>query len=124
VAATGVFLGAIALGWALLAAGATNVVILAVGIAVLDLGIQGQHILNQTLIFELRPEARSRLTTAYMAGNFLCAALASAGAAVAWSSGGWGAVCGLGGVLSVLALAVWAVTRFVVTPHALTESEH
>ena len=33
-----------------------------------------------------RPDARSRLTTAYMACNFLCGALGSAGASLAWSA--------------------------------------
>ncbi len=105
--ATGFFLTAIALGWALIALGRTQVVLLIVGIMVLDLGIQGQHILNQTVIYALRPDARSRLTTAYMTGNFLCGALASAGADFAWRSAGWLAVCALGGALSVLAMLVW-----------------
>ena len=105
--ATGAFLAAIALGWVLCALGGTQVVLLVLGIVVLDLGIQGQHILNQAIIYELRPEARSRLTTAYMTGNFLSGALASAAADLAWRSGGWPAVCALGGGLSVLALGVW-----------------
>jgi predicted MFS family arabinose efflux permease len=109
--ATGMFLAAIALGWALLALGSTSVPLLIVGIAVIDLGIQGQHILNQTLIYELRPEARSRLTTAYMTGNFLCGAAGSAVAGVVWSGGHWGGVCALGGVLSLIALAVWVASR-------------
>ena len=105
--ATGFFLTAIALGWILAALGGTQVVVLIVAIIVLDLGIQGQHILNQTIIYALRPDARSRLTTAYMTGNFLCAALASAATDLAWRSGGWSAVCALGGALSVLAMLVW-----------------
>jgi len=109
--ATGLFLAAVALGWVLLAIGAGSVVVLVAGIAVLDLGIQGQHILNQTVIFARRPEARSRLTTAYMTGNFLCGAIASALAAFVWDGGGWGAVCLLGGGCSVVALVVWAAGR-------------
>jgi len=105
--ATGFFLAAIALGWVLCALGKTEVLLIIAGIVVLDLGIQGQHILNQTMIYALRPEARSRLTTAYMTGNFLCGALASAGTDLAWRSGGWLAVCALGGGLSILALLAW-----------------
>lgn len=105
--ATGFFLSAIALGWGLCSLGGTRVVLLIAGIIVLDLGIQGQQILNQTIIYALRPEARSRLTTAYMAGNFLCGALASAATYLAWRDGGWLAVCTLGGALSLLALLVW-----------------
>jgi predicted MFS family arabinose efflux permease len=111
VAATGVALAAIAGGWALAALGSTSAVLLLVGIAVLDLGIQGQQILNQTLIFSLRPEARSRITCAYMTGNFAVGAIASAAAAAVWDAGHWGAVCALGGGLSALALLVWLAAR-------------
>ena len=110
--ATGLFLAAIALGWGLLALGSRTVSVLLLGIVLLDLGVQGQHILNQTIIYELRPDARSRLTTAYMTGNFLCGALGSAAAALVWQSGHWGAVCALGGGMSLLAGAVWLSERF------------
>jgi predicted MFS family arabinose efflux permease len=105
--ATGFFLAATIIGWVLSALGGAQVLLLIAGILLLDLGIQGQHILNQTIIYTLAPEARSRLTTAYMTGNFLCAALASAATTVAWRGGGWHAVCALGGMLSMLGMLVW-----------------
>jgi len=108
--ATGFFLAAIALGWGLCALGRSQVVLLIVAIMMLDLGIQGQHILNQTIIYSLRPDSRSRLTTAYMTGNFLCGALGSAATYLAWRGGGWLAVCALGGGLSALAMLVWLGT--------------
>lgn len=114
--ATGLFLAAIAGGWALVAAGSSNVVPLIIGLVLLDLGIQGQHILNQTLIYGLRPEARSRLTTAYMTSNFACGAIASAAAAAVWSAGGWGAVCALGGGLAAVGLLVWLAGRAQLVP--------
>jgi MFS family permease len=100
------------------------VVLLIVGIALLDLGIQGQHILNQTIIYGLRPEARSRLTTAYMTCNFACGAIASAGAAAAWDAGHWGAVSTLGGGLSLIALAIWAAGRVRLLPDVRARAEH
>ncbi|MEA2372586.1 MAG: hypothetical protein QOH12_2980 [Solirubrobacteraceae bacterium] len=105
--ATGAFLGAILLGWGLLALGQTSVAWLIAGLVVLDLGVQGQHILNQTLIYELRPQARSRLTTAYMSGNFLAGALASAATVSAWELGGWLAVCGFGATLAFIGVLAW-----------------
>ncbi len=105
--ATGLFLGAILLGWGFLALGQTSVAWLIAGLVVLDLGVQGQHILNQTLIYELRPEARSRLTTAYMGGNFFAGALASAATVSAWELGGWLAVCGFGATLAFTGVLVW-----------------
>jgi predicted MFS family arabinose efflux permease len=109
--ATGLFLVAVLAGWGLLALGSSDVVVLIVGIAVLDLGIQGQHILNQTVLFARRPDARSRLTTAYMTGNFTCGAIASAASAAVWSSGGWGAVCALGAACAGVSLVVWTLGR-------------
>jgi predicted MFS family arabinose efflux permease len=107
-AATGAFLVAIAAAWGLLALGRTSLAALIAGVVLLDLGIQGQHILNQSTIYALRADARSRVTTAYMASNFLFGALGSAGASLAWSAGGWGAVSALGIGLAVLGLLVWA----------------
>ena len=52
------------------------------GIVMLDLGIQATQILNQSVIFRLRPEARSRLNTAYMTCYFAGAVTGSAGAVV------------------------------------------
>ena len=69
------------------------------GIVVLDLGIQANQILNQSVIFRLRPEARSRLNTAYMTCYFAGAVSGSAGASFAWERGGWGAVSVAGGTV-------------------------
>jgi predicted MFS family arabinose efflux permease len=108
-AATGAFLLAIAISWILIALGATSLAALIAGIVLLDLGIQGQHILNQSTIYALAPDARSRVTTAYMANNFAWGALGSAGASWAWSAGGWGAISALGGGLAVIGLLAWGV---------------
>jgi predicted MFS family arabinose efflux permease len=113
---TGMFLLAISAGWVLLAAGSRSVVVLIIGIAILDLGIQGAHILNQTLIYEIRPQARSRLTTAYMTFNFACGAISSAAAAAIWNSDGWSGVCLLGGGCSAAALLVWLAGRVRLVP--------
>ncbi|HWI71781.1 MAG TPA: MFS transporter [Baekduia sp.] len=108
-AATGLFLLAIAVAWVLLALGGDALAPLIAGVVLLDLGIQGQHILNQSTIYTLAPDARSRVTTAYMSSNFLFGALGSAGASLAWSAGGWGAVSALGLGLAAIGLVAWAV---------------
>lgn len=43
---------------------------LIVGVILLDLGVQAGHVLNQTRIYSLLPEARSRLNTVYMVSFF------------------------------------------------------
>jgi hypothetical protein len=73
----------------------------------IDLGVQGQHILNQSTIFGLRPDTQSRVNTAYMTSNFVWGAIGSAGAAAAWSAGGWHAVCAIGGAIALIGLAGW-----------------
>ncbi|MFZ1994505.1 MAG: MFS transporter [Solirubrobacteraceae bacterium] len=96
--------------WGVMALGRTSVVALIAGIALLDLGAQGVHISNQSAIYALRPEARSRLTTAYMVAYFLGGAALSAITSSLYGSAGWGGICILGGVTALLALVVWAVT--------------
>jgi predicted MFS family arabinose efflux permease len=106
-AASGGFWLAVLGGWGLLALGTTSVVALLAGLVLLDLGVQGQHILNQSTIYALAPDARSRVTTAYMGNNFLWGAAGSAAGGVAFAAGGWGAVCALGAGFSVIALGFW-----------------
>jgi predicted MFS family arabinose efflux permease len=97
----------LALSWAILAAGRSSAILLIIGIAILDLGTQSLHISNQSAIYALAPEARSRLTTAYMVSCFAGGALLSGLASTLWSSGGWSAVCLVGGATAVGGLLVW-----------------
>ena len=97
--------------WGVMALGRTSVVALIAGIGVLDLGVQGIHISNQSAIYALRPEARSRLTTAYMVAYFLGGAALSAITSSLYGSEGWGGVCVLGGATALAALVIWAVTE-------------
>lgn len=84
-----------------------TLIVLIIGIILLDMGVQGTQILNQSAIYQLRPEARSRLTTAYMTCYFMGGAAGSAGAAYAYSIGGWQAVTILGAAMPLLALLYW-----------------
>jgi hypothetical protein len=71
------------------------------------LGSQGTHISNQSVFYRLRPEARSRLNTAYMASYFAAGSTGSALAALVYSQRGWGPVCLLGAVFPAAGVAVW-----------------
>lgn len=84
-----------------------HVVAIIVGIVILDLGVQGTQILNQGTIYSLRPEARSRLTTAYMTCFFLGGALGSAVAAAAFSHYGWTGVTIAGGSFGAIGFLFW-----------------
>jgi len=79
---------------------------LVLGVILLDVGVQAAHISNQTLVFSLRPEARSRLNTVYMTGYFTGGSIGSVVGGLAWMHFGWLGVCAVGGALVALALVV------------------
>lgn len=79
---------------------------LVIGVILLDVGVQSAHISNQTLVFSLRPEARSRLNTVYMTGYFTGGSLGSVIGGVAWMHFGWTGVCVVGAAFVALALAI------------------
>jgi len=76
---------------------------LVVGVIALDVGAQMMQVANQTRIFGLGVEARSRLNTVYMTMYFIGGALGSALASVAWSRWQWDGVCAL--AIGLIALA-------------------
>jgi len=109
--ALGVSLLTVLAGWGLLAFGGSSLRALIIGIIVLDLGIQAAHISNQTAIYQLRPEARSRLTTAYIVAMFLGGIAGSSLSTTLYASDGWTAICALGAVLATAAILFFAATR-------------
>lgn len=109
--ATGVFLLLVAAAFALMGFWPHSVLVIVAGVVLLDTGVQGTQILNQSSIYELAPEARSRITTAYMSGYFAGGAFGSALAAYAYSVGGWNAVAVAGVVLPLLAFVYWLSER-------------
>ena len=108
---TGGFLLTTISSWVLLYWGQWSLVAFAIGVVLLDLGIQGTHISNQSEVYRLSAEARSRLTTGYMASYFFGGACGSASSAVAYGMGGWPAVVALGSAVSILCAVIWAVTE-------------
>ncbi|WP_261989920.1 MFS transporter [Hymenobacter puniceus] len=86
------FLGA----YLLLGFGGTYLVGLVVAVVILDVGQQMTHISNQTRIFMLLPEARSRLNTVYMTGCFIGASAGSFLGGLAWDHFQWPGVCSVG----------------------------
>ncbi|ORI20540.1 MFS transporter [Rhodococcus sp. 1163] len=104
---TGWFVALTALSFVLVALGEHNVFLLAAGVALLDLGIQGTHISNQSLFYPLRPDARSRLNTAYMTTYFTAGSIGSALSVLAYTQAGWTGVCVLGAGFPTIGFGLW-----------------
>ena len=112
VTATTVAAGVLLAGsFALLWAGRTSLAALIIGIVVLDMGTQGMQITNQAVIYALRPDARSRINSAYMVCYFLGGAAGSLAAGALYGTHGWAGVCLLGAGLGVLTLAMSVYDR-------------
>ncbi|WP_040456400.1 MFS transporter [Kribbella catacumbae] len=78
---------------------------LAIGAIVLDLAVQAVHVSNQSRIYELRPEAGSRLIGGYMVFYSVGSGLGAILSTALYSRSGWVAVCLLGATFSLGALA-------------------
>jgi predicted MFS family arabinose efflux permease len=77
------------------------------GVIMLDVGVQSGHVSNQTRIYNLLPEARSRMNMAYMICYFTSGALGSYAGSVVWQRFGWAGVCGLGCLLLLAGCVVY-----------------
>ncbi|WP_413584120.1 MFS transporter [Bdellovibrio sp. HCB274] len=86
-------LGVLALSVLILWGSGASIIGLIIGIFILDFGIQAAHIGNQTRVFALRADARSRLNTVYMFSYFMGGALGSLLGSYAWNAGQWQGVC-------------------------------
>jgi predicted MFS family arabinose efflux permease len=82
---------------------------LIVGVLLLDIGMQGTHVSNQTRIYAVLPEAKSRMNMVYMFVYFLAGAIGSLAGAKAWQVFGWTGVCGLGFVATLAVLVTYAI---------------
>ncbi len=108
-----VLLVANVLAFLLMIPGVTHIPWIIAGIVILDAGVQGTHITNQSEIYHLSPEARSRLTTAYMTSYFTGGAIGSATSAAVYSSDGWIGVCLLGLAYAAVAVIFWVMEQLV-----------
>ena len=65
--------------------------------------MQGLQVTNQSIIYRLAPDARSRINSAYMVCYFAGGALGSAVGSSVYQSHRWAGVCVLGAVVGVVA---------------------
>lgn len=107
---TGITSALLALSWLPLKLGDHSVFILVSGILLLDFAVQGLHITNQSEIYRLRPDAHSRITSAYMASFFAGGVFGSAASSIAYAHFGWDGVCIVGAAFGVVATVRWLFT--------------
>lgn len=77
---------------------------LVIGALLMDACIQAIHVTNQSVIYDLLPKARSRLTTVYMTTFFIGGALGATAGSHAYHQWGWTGACAIAAVFSLFGL--------------------
>lgn len=106
-AITGLMIGLTFFSFVVFGLSAQSLVGIAIGVLLMDIGVQAGHISNQSRVFWLLPEARSRLQTVYMFAYFTGGALGSLIGSWAWDNWGWPGVCFSAMGMMLLAAGVW-----------------
>ncbi|MBO7702026.1 MAG: MFS transporter [Eggerthellaceae bacterium] len=109
--ATGAFLALCAATMALALPARAHVGAIVAVAAVYSFAIQGVGVLNQTRLFSYAPEMASRLNTAFVVNNFVCAATGSALSSVLWNACGWTGISLGGFAACFVATIVWFCSR-------------
>ncbi|ENX39623.1 MFS transporter [Acinetobacter courvalinii] len=102
------------LSWIFFYFGQTVLVSYILGFALIQLALALVHTSNQSIIFRLRPDAKSRINAIYMTAYFTGGAGGSALGIFAWNHGGWSATC-LAGISLVLACMLFSFIDYVAT---------
>lgn len=105
------FAAMILLSWLPLWVGRHHLVWLVIGIVLLDVGVQGIQVTNQSVMYSAGGQDRSRANAAYMVCYFAGGSVASAVAAAVYSAAGWPAVSGLGAGVAAVGLLATALER-------------
>jgi MFS family permease len=92
-----------ALSFVVFALSGTSLIGLVIGVIVLDVGVQAAQISNQSRIYALKPEARSRVNTVFMVCYFIGGAVGSGVGAFVWPLFGWVGVSIAGLLFTALA---------------------
>jgi len=110
--ATGVVQGTLLASFALIAAGGAHLgwlslALLVTGVVFMDAAVQASNLLSQSVIYELLPQARSRITAIYMTTMFAGGALGSWAGAHAYESWGWPGACAAAAAFPAVGLLCW-----------------
>lgn len=111
-AATGVVQATLLASFALIALGGVHVrwlglTVLVIGTLVMDAAVQLSNLLGQSVIYELLPQARSRITAIYMTTMFVGGSLGSWAGAYAYDRWGWPGACAAAAAFPAIGLLGW-----------------
>ena len=93
-------LGGAHLGW-------LSLTLLVTGVLFMDAAVQSSNLLGQSVIYELLPQARSRITAIYMTTMFVGGSLGSWAAAHAYERWGWAGACAAAAAFPAVGLLGW-----------------
>ncbi|MFW2161841.1 MFS transporter [Acinetobacter beijerinckii] len=96
------------LSWIFFYFGQTYLFSYILGFALIQLSLALVHTSNQSIIFRLRPDAKSRINAIYMTAYFTGGACGSALGIFAWNHGGWTMTC-LAGISLVFACIIFSL---------------
>jgi len=113
--------GLFILSWIFFYYGQTFLISYILGFALIQLALALVHTSNQSIIFRLRPDAKSRINAIYMTAYFTGGACGSALGIFAWNHGGWSMTC-LAGISLVFACMLFSfLDSYFIVPKAITE---
>jgi predicted MFS family arabinose efflux permease len=87
-----------------------SLTLMILGVLGMDAGVQANLLINNSVIYELLPRARSRITAVFMTTMFLGGALGSVVGAHAYAAWGWTGATGSAGVFTLVAALGWLAT--------------
>ena len=105
--ATTIGLGLLLLSWLPLSLAQYSIIALILGVVILDFSVQVTHVSNMSAIYQIRPEARSRMNTGYMVCYFIGGMLGSVGSTYLFSHYGWIAIVLSGIILGLMGIICW-----------------
>jgi len=109
--ATGIALVLLLVSWLPISMLHHSLLLLIAGILLLDFAVQVVHVTNQSLLFAALPEARGRLTGAYMVFYSIGSAAGAMLSTWAYAAYGWSGVCWIGAMVSAGGCLLWVWTR-------------
>ena len=105
--ATTIGLCLLLLSWLPLSFAQCSIIALILGVVILDFSVQVTHVSNMSAIYQIRPEARSRMNTGYMVCYFIGGMLGSVGSTYLFSHYGWIAIVVSGTILGLIGIICW-----------------